>query len=892
MAVDQDLLDQIAGTIADLYRDVETALVKTIAQRLRAELPLPSPFQEEKLDAVRKLQAAAQAIVLRLQKARVQAIRQAVADAYRTGQQAALVGVPKAIADQARAAETVIPNARLIENIAQALHRDVGRVDANILRAPVDAYRAVQAATAARIATGSYTRREASQAAWSRLIDKGIVDFIDRANRRWKLSSYVEMMARTNIQRAAVQGQTDRLAEIGIDLVYISDNVQECRVCRPFESRVLRRDAGPIGDIKVEHATRDDELVTVHVLDTLAGAMAKGLWHPNCRHSASAYLPGVTKLRKGTADPEGDVARQRQRYLERKIRAAKEQEAGALDEAAKKAARVKVRAAQAELRAHLAAHPDLKRLPYREQIGAGNIPKGEAPGGPVTDLQPSPPSTPDPEVAKQAAAQAEAERKAAELAAGKAAEEKAKQEAERAAAEEKARKEAEEAAKARGVEGGDFSNLRQVGPQGGSNPGGLFEDEAGVRWYVKTQQSELHAANEIAAARLYTEAGILAPDIHAGRGAPGLPDGPQTASRIVDAVPASAEQLRGPARAGFGVDAWLASWDVAGLTFDNMLLTPDGRVARIDTGGSLLYRAQGDPKGSKWGDKVPEWLSLRDPQQAPQAARLFGGLTPAEQEHALQQVEKVTPDAIRRIVADSGLPPHVADTLIARRADLLRRIPAVRDAARRHRAYEQARANAATGQAALDAASRRLGIDPPTLEPRPPWADDQVEESELALFWYRENGYEDINRWLRAGDPDHAQIRAIDRVMDASPLTRPVVAHRGIQKPRLVFGDAWSDVDITGLEWEDAAYVSVSVDERVASEFAVGGHPPLMMRILTPAGAPVVRLSDLASPDKDMWGISEEAELLNKHGIRYRVVADHGYDADGVRHIDVEVTNR
>jgi hypothetical protein len=446
MAVDQDLLDQIAGTIADLYRDVETALVKTIAQRLRKDLP--SPFQEDKLDAVRQLQAAAQAIVLRLQKARIQAIRQAIADAYRTGQQAALVGVPKAIADQARVAETVIPNARIIENLAQALHRDVGRVDMNILRAPVDAYRAVQAATAARIATGSWTRREAAQAAWSKLISEGITSFTDRANRRWKLSSYVEMMARTNIQRAAVQGQTDRLADIGIDLIYISDNVQECKICRPFESKVLRRGAGPIGDIRVEHATRDDELVTVHVLDTLAGAMAKGLFHPNCRHSASAYLPGVTKLKKGTEDPDGYKAREKQRYLERKIRAAKEQEVGALTPEAKKDAAADVRAAQAALRAHLKAHPSLKRLPYREQIGAGNIPKGEAPGGPVTDLHPSPPTTPTPDLEaanKAAEAQAEAERKALEQAEAEA---RAKQEAERAAAEEKARKEAEAKAKA------------------------------------------------------------------------------------------------------------------------------------------------------------------------------------------------------------------------------------------------------------------------------------------------------------------------------------------------------------------------------------------------------------------------------------------------------------
>ncbi|MFF0860909.1 phage minor capsid protein [Nonomuraea sp. NPDC003560] len=395
MAVDQDLLDQIAGSVADLYREVETALITAVAQRLRADLPLPSPFEETKLDAIRKLQQSARLILATLQATRARVIRDAIARAYRSGGDAAVADLPadwfprSGIGQQARDALREIPNARVIENIAAALHRDVGRVDQNILRAPVDAYRAVQAGAAARITSGAFTRRQASQAAWQRLMDRGIVDFTDRAGRRWKLSSYVEMLARTNAQRAAVQGQTDRLESIGIDLVYISDNSQECKRCRPFESKVLARGSGPIGKIQIKHATKDGVMVTVDVLDTLAGAMSRGLFHPNCRHSASAYLPGVTVLKKGTADPEGDKARQRQRALERKIRAEKEKVLGALTPEAKKEANARVRAAQAALRAHLAAHPKLKRLPYREQIGAGNIPKQGGPkGGPVQDLQP------------------------------------------------------------------------------------------------------------------------------------------------------------------------------------------------------------------------------------------------------------------------------------------------------------------------------------------------------------------------------------------------------------------------------------------------------------------------------------------------------------------------
>ncbi|MDP9866912.1 hypothetical protein J2S55_006178 [Streptosporangium brasiliense] len=57
----------------------------------------------------------------------------------------------------------------------------------------------------------------------------------------------------------------------------------------------------------------------------------------------------------------------------RKIRAEKEKALGALTPEAKEAANARVRAAQAQLRDHLAAHPKLTRLPYREQIDAGSV---------------------------------------------------------------------------------------------------------------------------------------------------------------------------------------------------------------------------------------------------------------------------------------------------------------------------------------------------------------------------------------------------------------------------------------------------------------------------------------------------------------------------------------
>lgn len=72
---------------------------------------------------------------------------------------------------------------------------------------------------------------------------------------------------------------------------------------------------------------------------------------------------------KHTADPEGDAARQRLRYLERQTRAAKRVEAVAMDETARKAAAARVRAYQAKIRHHVAT-TTAKRQPHRERLGA------------------------------------------------------------------------------------------------------------------------------------------------------------------------------------------------------------------------------------------------------------------------------------------------------------------------------------------------------------------------------------------------------------------------------------------------------------------------------------------------------------------------------------------
>jgi hypothetical protein len=292
-------------------------------------------------------------------------------------------------------AEQLLPGSAAIRVLAAHLTDRLRSAATPVLRWVEDAYREVIAAGAAPdVLAGIVTRRAASERAWNQLLGQGITGFVDRAGRRWNLATYVEMATRTSVAQAAVEAHLGRLGAIGLDLVVVSDAPQECILCRPWEGKVLGR-SGPPGPrtVAVEHATQDGVTVDVHVAGTVDQAVAAGLLHPNCRHSLSAYLPGVTELPEHTADPAGDAARQKLRTLERRVRRAKVQASGALSPAGAAAARRNVAAGQAAIRDHVTA-TGLIRQPSREQIDLGNKRDHTVTGGTVAPVVPKTPVVP------------------------------------------------------------------------------------------------------------------------------------------------------------------------------------------------------------------------------------------------------------------------------------------------------------------------------------------------------------------------------------------------------------------------------------------------------------------------------------------------------------------
>lgn len=213
----------------------------------------------------------------------------------------------------------------------------------------------------------------------------------------------------------------------------------------------------------------------------------------------------------------------------------------------------------------------------------------------------------------------------------------------------------------------DTAALQKIGGWSGSNPGGVYQDENGRRFYVKTLETPAHARNELLAAKLYQLAGAPTLTYVSAR------DPAQVATELVElqkklVADLDADELK-QTRRWLGVHAWTANWDAAGFHGDNQGVVA-GVVTTLDVGGALEFRAQGDPKGKAFGACVRELDTLREDKDNPHAIKLFADMSPAEINEAIAAVTRIPDTAIRKVVAENGGGEALAEKMIARKADM------------------------------------------------------------------------------------------------------------------------------------------------------------------------------------------------------------------------------
>lgn len=216
----------------------------------------------------------------------------------------------------------------------------------------------------------------------------------------------------------------------------------------------------------------------------------------------------------------------------------------------------------------------------------------------------------------------------------------------------------------------DTTSMQRIGGQLGTNPAGIFQDNSGQRYYVKTLESAAHARNEFIAAMLYQLAG--APTLTYVRTM--APDQIATEWLELDkkCIAHLSQSERKQAQQWFGVHAWTANWDAAGFNGDNQGVI-NGRVLTLDVGGALAYRASGDPKGKAFGTRLDELDVLRTDEDNPHSVRLFGDMSLEAIKQAITIVTNIPDEAVWQVIIGCGGKEKLAEKMIARKADMLKR---------------------------------------------------------------------------------------------------------------------------------------------------------------------------------------------------------------------------
>ncbi|MCA9936239.1 MAG: hypothetical protein KC415_20035, partial [Anaerolineales bacterium] len=203
----------------------------------------------------------------------------------------------------------------------------------------------------------------------------------------------------------------------------------------------------------------------------------------------------------------------------------------------------------------------------------------------------------------------------------------------------------------------DVAQMKTVSSLGGSTGAKLVEDPAtGKRYVLKKGNSSGHLREEAYADAAYQALGLNVPAFKVYETA----DGPvklaefksgtrSLGEALAQASPAERKKLVKEVQKGFAADALLGNWDVLGASKDNILVDDDGRVWRVDNGGSFRYRAQGKKKEKEFlGDYPVELWTMRDKSVGPENAQLFGSLDIYE---VMEGVREIVPKGEKLLAA-------------------------------------------------------------------------------------------------------------------------------------------------------------------------------------------------------------------------------------------------
>ena len=350
-------LERLAGDMLDIYAQAEERMLQRLSKYLGKDLRSDS-WIVKKYNEIHAVRQDLQKIIADLKAERSVMTEEFVKKAWNTASEAFVAEAHK-FTDQF-GVTPLSPNSPKVTSIIADMNNALNAEDRFILRAANDIYADVIGESSALVATGTYTIREAVAHALNDFADKGISGFVDKSGRTWDMATYAEMATITAIQKATMYGYVDTMKEYGHDLAIISSHTGACPLCEAWQDVIV----SVSGDNK-NYPSLDE-------------AIASGCFHPRCVHDLSTYFEGVTREGRDHPSPvkEPNAAytnRQRQRYLERRVRQWKRRMAVSTSALAERIAYAHVRQYQKMIRDQIKQyHPKNDRLERKYYREGGN----------------------------------------------------------------------------------------------------------------------------------------------------------------------------------------------------------------------------------------------------------------------------------------------------------------------------------------------------------------------------------------------------------------------------------------------------------------------------------------------------------------------------------------
>ena len=209
--------------------------------------------------------------------------------------------------------------------------------NATLLESAVDTYsntvrdianeeRILNTATGATLSRYT-TRQQATRTAMKKMADEGLTGFIDRAGRQWSPEAYASMVIRTTAHNVNIDAVKTRQQEYGSDLFQVSVHGGARPLCYPYQDKIYSWGSATGGEFE-DGAGRTIKYGSF-INDTSQDKPA-GLFGINCGHHPFPIIPGYSVVHNHYVQPmkENDeeyIQSQKQRALERDIRAKKRQ---------------------------------------------------------------------------------------------------------------------------------------------------------------------------------------------------------------------------------------------------------------------------------------------------------------------------------------------------------------------------------------------------------------------------------------------------------------------------------------------------------------------------------------------------------------------------------------